>query len=486
MRFSVWLAAVTFSGVVLAQPLPRDPSLLKSLTVEQAKAFAARDYLPIGGVTTLSPEVAKALIAHKGTLYLQGLPSLSLDVARILGQHKGAGLNLDGLTKLSPEVAEELAKHPGSLDLNGLTTLSPEVAQALGKHRARLDLLHLTTLSDEAAEALAKHEEFINLPGSVAEKVREKKSQAERAKEEAAKAVAAKQHEKERLAMVAAAEQRKKLSSPSWPGYEDLSLLIDKFDDGPVSSLENFVRYGDPVLAKKVSEGDRFDREEAEEVAAAHRKGLGTRRFWLQREYRWDERDPSVGKEGTVRLRVPLEFRCSVPAHDRQVGVAAYSDHVFWFLNKDGKVQPCENAMHARAVEQANGVLYVPEILGEAELVLWVGGKRDIQKALARQPEQHVVNVGLSLVRLERPWSEGLYKLNAIRGDDYASGSLMIDGQNGKDSGPEGQPNYFVVRKLKPADERSMPEVVSAVCDKVEVVNVAGKERTVVFSWARE
>jgi hypothetical protein len=212
---------------------------------------------------------------------------------------------------------------------------------------------------------------------------------------------------------------------------------------------------------------------------------LRRRNFLWQSKYKWDEKEPSAGREGTVRLRVPLDLRCDVPARDLDIGVANYSEWPLWYQTKDRMLKPCENALEAARVANANGVLYAPENLGRSELVLWVAGPREDRKAVAREPDQHVVNIGLSQLRVERPSTLGFYKWSAVQSSDYASGSLRIAFEHG-DNGPEDQPNYFVTRTLDAADARSIPEVVSARIEKVEVVNVAGMERHVVFSWSRE
>jgi hypothetical protein len=444
---------------------------------------------------------------------LSSLKSLTVEQAKTLSRQPG-GLVLTNLTSLSVEVANVLAEYSGDLDLPAVHTITDEAAKMLARHRGNLRLSGLTDISDGAADSLAAHDgavfvsdkakgklytaqrkhlkAFAAAARAKAEIERQEKAaaeqqrvQAENERQQAEAAAARKKTEFERQEKVAAADRRLKFSLPMWGDYEDLNRLLASFNDIPGDSIELFVRYGVPELAKKSLSGDRFDREEAAEASADHRKGLAGRRFWLQLGYNWDQRDPSRGWEGTVRLRVPLKFRCTVPSGDPKVGVAAYREAPLWFLTKDSKLQMCRGPQEEDAVVGANGILYVPETLGSSELVLWVRGDRDLQKAVAREPDNHVVNIGLRGLQISRPITEGFFKRDLVRMYDYTSDRIWSGFQVGI-NGPNEAPSYFVTRGLDPPNEQSMPEVVSAALEKVEVVHVGGDERKVVFSWERE
>lgn len=301
---------------------------------------------------------------------------------------------------------------------------------------------------------------------------------------EAARHVA-EQQAKETAALEAEKEARRRKSLPTWEDYEDLGALTASFPADRTSSLEHFVRYGTPKNAERAVKGDRFDREEAAEEAARHVKELPSRRFFVQTLYRYDETEGIGHKRDAVRLRVPLDFRGRVPAHDPNVDTATYIDHEPWFLTKTGMLEPCANGAKAELVVRNGGVLYVPESLDTCELVLWVRGDRAVQKNIARAPERHVVNIAIACLRVERPLTKGFFKVEAVRANDYASGSLLTSFQNGN-NGPEGQPNYFVQAALKPGQEAMIPEVVVAVVERVEIVDIGGDERKVVFSWDSE
>lgn len=142
---------------------------LKTLRVEQAKALAfwSSSYRARVGITTITPEVAKALAKHEGELWFDGLTTITPEVAEALAKHKG-GLALDGLTTLTPEIAAALAKHNDHLRLNGLTTITQEVAEALAKHEYYLELLGLATLSRDALATLQANPKINLSPTKIA------------------------------------------------------------------------------------------------------------------------------------------------------------------------------------------------------------------------------------------------------------------------------------------------------------------------------
>lgn len=125
MRCVAWMlaTAIAISGTTTAQSLPVHTSNIKTLTVEQAKAFAQHEgLLLLDGLTMISDEVAIALAQHEGQLFLDGLTTISDESARALSRHKG-GLSLKGLTMLSAKAAKSLAQYKGEL------TLSEDAAQ---------------------------------------------------------------------------------------------------------------------------------------------------------------------------------------------------------------------------------------------------------------------------------------------------------------------------------------------------------------------
>ena len=152
-----------------------DLATLPRLSSESAKALAARENggpavhaLHLGGLRSLSADVAKELASFCGSLWLDGLTSLSPETARCLAAHKGGSISLDGLRSLSDEAGRALASHRGdSLSLNGLQVLTPAVARAFAQYKGnQLGLNGVRTLCDEAATALLmKHAGWLTLNG---------------------------------------------------------------------------------------------------------------------------------------------------------------------------------------------------------------------------------------------------------------------------------------------------------------------------------
>lgn len=156
--------ATTFVSIAFGQETRK----LLTVSVDQARDLIEQQkiLLDLGGLTTLTPDVAAVLSKHEGHLSLAGLKTLAVNTAAELAKHKGHGLDLNGLTVLSPEVAAELAKYDGQfLNLGGLTTVTPEAAAALAKREKPVWLAGITTLTPEAATELAKCQRDLWLTG---------------------------------------------------------------------------------------------------------------------------------------------------------------------------------------------------------------------------------------------------------------------------------------------------------------------------------
>lgn len=127
-----------------------------------AKLSVRRGYLRLWGLTSLTPEVAAALVASPGQrLEVIGVRHISPEVARALVAGKREKLGL-GLTALSADIAEILAEFPGAIWFPHLETLSPEAAAAMSSHRGSLDL-GPARISPEVAEELLRHDAPIGL-----------------------------------------------------------------------------------------------------------------------------------------------------------------------------------------------------------------------------------------------------------------------------------------------------------------------------------
>ena len=170
-RGGLSLNGLTYLSSGLAESLAKHENALSldglaTLSPDVAERLARHPGgLSLKGLTSLSTELAEAFIVEEIT-------SEEIPVWAIPDPFQGEGvrmmreqekrprrygyLSLGGLTSLSPEVAEILAKREGQLFLVGITTLSPELALALAKKPSGiLYLSGLTTIPLKAAEALA-------------------------------------------------------------------------------------------------------------------------------------------------------------------------------------------------------------------------------------------------------------------------------------------------------------------------------------------
>jgi hypothetical protein len=152
---------------------------LTSLTLEQAKAWAALETAPsvmshddgwctFDALTSLSPETAEAIAKPEQplsvSLSLSSFAELSPSAPSWGLLKKVRRLSLNGLTELSPEVAAALALHPpvlmfgrADLRLNGLKKLSPQAAEALARHEGMVQFYGLEELdSVPLAQKLAR------------------------------------------------------------------------------------------------------------------------------------------------------------------------------------------------------------------------------------------------------------------------------------------------------------------------------------------
>jgi|GEM_PF-1349234 len=134
------------------------------IDAETAAALAAhgRDALAVPGITSLPPDVAKALAAFKGSLSLPSVTSLSVDTARALASHRGM-LGLGSLDDLDPVVATVLAQHAGGLDLSGVSKLSAESGKAIAATPGLLELQGVSEIHPEAARALVARTDPLEL-----------------------------------------------------------------------------------------------------------------------------------------------------------------------------------------------------------------------------------------------------------------------------------------------------------------------------------
>lgn len=168
MEVAVALLVAMIAGVVstaaAAAPLPA-PEKVTSLTVEQAREYAARKApLQFEALVELDPAAAAELAKHEGAIRFTVLAELSPEAARALAAHKplkGFGqfdLDFRALRQISPETAAALATHVGNLRLPALERVdSPDLARKLAGQWGELKV-GVTQLSPEIAAILATNQ----------------------------------------------------------------------------------------------------------------------------------------------------------------------------------------------------------------------------------------------------------------------------------------------------------------------------------------
>lgn len=153
------------------QSLPSAPR--EDITAEQARALVRKTraesrfgILQLSRTVELQPEVAAALAEFDGEMVILGITSLSPDVARALAASRAATVWLHSVTALSPEAADALAGVRGNLVLTGLSRLdSVPLARKLARRPAALSLPYVKEIGAEVAAALAESPRSLSLAG---------------------------------------------------------------------------------------------------------------------------------------------------------------------------------------------------------------------------------------------------------------------------------------------------------------------------------
>jgi|GEM_PF-4972707 len=104
----------------------------------------------------LTPESARALAPHKGTLIINNLDGITTKIAAILSATPSNLVFQSPQDVLKAEVAEQLADHKGDL-VFWLKSLNGQTARALIRHKGPVAVLRLRQLSPSVATILARH-----------------------------------------------------------------------------------------------------------------------------------------------------------------------------------------------------------------------------------------------------------------------------------------------------------------------------------------
>ena len=134
---------------------------VNAITLEAAEALTTHAGVLDLGVTDITAESAAALARHPGPLALNNLRALtSLPLAERLGQQEY--VSLGGVSSISAEIAKALCPPENRVKFKnhvhfaaGLTELPADTAAAIMAGRTHIFLGNLSSISDEAAEAWA-------------------------------------------------------------------------------------------------------------------------------------------------------------------------------------------------------------------------------------------------------------------------------------------------------------------------------------------
>ena len=149
---------------------------ITSLTPEQAHELVANRTDATARIDTGKAALAFASggVSLRGALMLTSLESLDAETAAVLADYDEGPLFLDGLTTLSPEAARALQKFKGGprsyasfgrcLSLAGLETLSPEAAAELAAFPGEALFLGVQELPAAAFRSLMKFQRRLYLP----------------------------------------------------------------------------------------------------------------------------------------------------------------------------------------------------------------------------------------------------------------------------------------------------------------------------------
>ncbi len=176
-----------FLALAVAGPVAADPfgiertggdaiAAITSLTPEQARKLVAKRSDATVRVDTGNAPLAFARngISLRGALMLSSLESLDAETAVVLAGYDEGPLFLDGLSTLSPEVARALKNFKGGprsfasfgrcLSLTGLETLAPEAASSLAAFPGEALVLGVRELPEAAFRKLMRFQRRLYLP----------------------------------------------------------------------------------------------------------------------------------------------------------------------------------------------------------------------------------------------------------------------------------------------------------------------------------
>jgi hypothetical protein len=153
----------------MAQP-PAPAAAVRTYTAKEFRAALKRfrgTQLQLDSVVQLAPDTALVLLEHDVFhVSLGGLKTLTPEVAAILAR-RGGSLSFESLEQISDETAAALSAHSGWLSLDGVKSLSATAAASLVKHEHSLSLRGIREMSDAVAQSLCSYSGILRLSKSI-------------------------------------------------------------------------------------------------------------------------------------------------------------------------------------------------------------------------------------------------------------------------------------------------------------------------------
>jgi hypothetical protein len=266
---------------------------------------------------------------------------------------------------------------------------------------------------------------------------------------------------------------------------EPISKLITDagFEDNtnPLSSLEDYVRFGSKTAATKWARGDSEDRDNIKKDSGPHRNALRNKKLRLDGlKFSEIDRDKLETKGLIADLDLPMRVRGDKPFYEDSNSFSgsllmmspSEIDHSSpAFLTKSGTLRPC-SVDEAFRVRRTGGVLYFPE-RGPTTLKLIFSDNPDALKEISQNIKDYTISIEFTELSWERTLGWGYFQGDAWHEADWDCQKMWC--KQYLDEG-NSQPSYFpLALGTEPDDQAIIPEILRAKIISLQVVDKAGK-----------
>lgn len=267
---------------------------------------------------------------------------------------------------------------------------------------------------------------------------------------------------------------------------EPISKLITDagFEDkgNPLSSFEDYVRFGSKTAAANWARGNSVDREHIEKNSSPHRNALREKKLRLDGlKFSEIHRDKLETKGLVADITLPMRVRGEKPFYEESNSFSgsliimrpSEIDHSLpAFLTKDNTLRKCSVEL-AAGVRLNGGVLYFAE-RGETTLKLIFRNNPDELKKISQSIKDYTISMEFTELSWQRPLAWGYFQGDAWHLAEWDCQKLWC--QHYLDEG-NSQPSYFPVAiGTGPDDQAKIPEILQAKIISLRVVDQAGNE----------